>query len=119
MGIPRANRHMERLATFSLLTLTMAATAWAQEFRASISGEIRDSTGAQVADAKVIARHQATNLIYEATSNETGHYVLNFLQPGDYSITAERAGFKKFVREGVKLLLSDRASLDITLAVGA
>ena len=112
-------RYMERLATFCLYTLTMFATARAQEFRASISGEVRDSTAAQVADVKVTARHQASNLTYEALSNESGRYVLNFLQPGDYTITAERAGFKKFVRDGVKLLLSDRASLDITLDVGS
>ena len=110
---------MGRLAGFCLVTTLSLLPVWSQEFRASISGEVRDTSGAPAPEVKVIARHQASNLVYEATTNEAGRYLLNFLQPGDYTLTAERAGFKKFVREGVKLLLSDRASLDITLDVGS
>jgi hypothetical protein len=90
----------------------------AQEFRASISGAVLDPTGAPVPGVQIIARHAASNLTFEATSNEAGRYLLNFLQPGSYVVTAEKTGFKKFVREGVKLLLTDRASMDITLDVG-
>jgi hypothetical protein len=102
-----------------LSSVFLVTAAWAQEFRASISGEVLDSSGAPVSGVKITARHRATNLTYEATSNDAGRYLLSFLQAGDYSVGAERAGFKKFVRDGVKLLLSDRAVLDLTLEVGA
>jgi len=95
-----------------------SGAALAQEFRASIGGTVLDSTGAPVPAVRVVARHEASNLTFEATSNETGRYLLNFLQPGSYVITAEKEGFKKFVRDGVKLLLTDRANLDISLDIG-
>ncbi|HUQ94776.1 MAG TPA: TonB-dependent receptor [Bryobacteraceae bacterium] len=101
-----------------LVIFFLAAAAWGQEFRASISGVVLDSSGAPVPGAKVVARHQASNLTYEGTTNDSGRYVLSFLQPGAFVVTAERSGFKKFSREGVQLLLTDRAVLDITLEVG-
>ncbi|MBI4909143.1 MAG: TonB-dependent receptor [Acidobacteria bacterium] len=106
------------IVRFSASLLLFASLAAAQEFRASISGEVHDATGAPVPGVRIVAKHQATNLTYEAVSNETGRYLLNFLQAGDYVVAAEKDGFKKFVREGVKLLLSDRANVDIRLEIG-
>jgi Carboxypeptidase regulatory-like domain len=101
---------------FSLLAFSVALSG--QEFRASISGEVHDSSGAPVPGVRITAKHQGTNFTYEAVSNESGRYLANFLQAGDYVLSAEKEGFKKFVQEGVKLLLSDRAAVDIRLEVG-
>jgi hypothetical protein len=71
-----------------------------------------------VPQVRVVATNVATNVVNEAVSNEAGRYVVGFLQPGTYTLTVEHTGFKKFVREGIVLGVSQRLSLDIALQVG-
>ena len=43
---------------------------------------------------------------------------MSFLTPGQYVVTAEKAGFKKAIREGVSLDVAERAVVDMQMAVG-
>src|SRR6185312_9178601 len=79
----------------------LALPGFGQEFRAGISGEVADPSGAAVVAAKVVARSVERNVSYEAVTNSAGRYVIQFLPPGTYTITVEKEGFHKFVREGV------------------
>ncbi len=105
---------------FRLAAVLFAATiaGFSQEFRATISGTVADPSGLAAPNVRVIATNVATNVASKATSNEAGLYVVRFLQPGTYTVTVEHAGFKKFVREGVALGVSQRLALDIRLEVG-
>jgi hypothetical protein len=91
----------------------------AQEFRATISGEVTDPAGAVIAGARVVALSLERNVPYEATTNNVGRYIIQFLLPGNYTVMVEKPGFKKYVREGVELLASDKSVIDIQLALGA
>ncbi len=101
----------------SLVVLTGAAIA--QDFRANITGSVTDSTGAAVAGAKIVVISVERGTTSEAVSNDSGLYLLQFLQPGNYNLSAEKEGFKKFVREGISLIAADKVSIDIPLTVGA
>ncbi|MCC6389723.1 MAG: carboxypeptidase regulatory-like domain-containing protein, partial [Bryobacterales bacterium] len=90
-----------RLVSLSAVFCSLMA---AQEFRATISGEVTDPTGAAIEGAKVVATSVERNVPYEATTNAAGRYIIQFLLPGKYVLTVEKAGFKKFVRDGVALL---------------
>jgi len=90
----------------------------AQEFRATISGEVTDPTGAAIEGAKVVATSVERNVPYEAATNASGRYIIQFLLPGKYVLTVEKDGFKKFVREGVALLSADKLSIDARLELG-
>ena len=79
----------------------MPATVVAQEFRASISGGVTDPTGAAVEGARVVALSLERNVPYEATTNAAGRYMIQYLLPGKYSVTVDKDGFKKFVRDGI------------------
>jgi hypothetical protein len=48
-----------------------------------------------------------------------GTYTLSYLLPGTYTLSAEAQGFKKLVRQGIELRVSDRLSIDLPLEVGA
>lgn len=85
-----------RLMPLSALFCSFAA---AQEFRATISGEVTDPTGAAIEGAKVVASSVERNVPYEAVTNASGRYIIQFLLPGKYVLTVEKDGFKKFVRE--------------------
>src|SRR5206468_111978 len=52
-------------------------------------------------------------------SNEAGNYVLPALIPGNYSVSAELPGFKKFVREGVVLQISQVGRINVRLDLGS
>ena len=71
-----------RLATICLLALT----SFAQDFRATITGEITDKTGAAIAGAKIRAIQRNTNQAIEAVSNQDGRYTLPYLQPSTFDI---------------------------------
>ncbi len=101
------------------LVLVFVSAMVAQEFRATISGEVTDPAGATIEGAKVVATSVERNVPYDTTTNATGRYIIPFLLPGKYTVTVEKAGFKKFVREGVTLVGQDKLALDVKLDLGA
>src|SRR5215210_4998078 len=75
----------------------------AQEFRASVAGQVTDASGAVLPGATITARNVATNATYRTTSGEDGEYVLRNLDPGSYAFSVEKTGFRKLQREGIVL----------------
>src|ERR1039458_3590974 len=86
---------MKAKFAFSLICLLSLGTfAFAQEFRASISGHVTDSTGASVPLAKVQATNLATKEASNATTDNSGSYSIPLLQPGVYKLTIQATGFR-------------------------
>jgi hypothetical protein len=106
------------LARTGALLCVLAAFAMSQEFRATISGRVFDSTGGVVPNAKVTAVNTATNETSTATTDSTGTYSIPFLRPGNYRVTVQADGFKQFNRENLLLEVGRIVPLDITLEVG-
>ena len=67
-----------------LAFLAMKATA--QEFRATLSGDVVDTAGAAVEGARVLATSVERNVPYSATTNASGRYVIQFLLPGNVCV---------------------------------
>src|SRR5882724_10853026 len=108
---------MPRRTSLLVLLLT-ASPLFAQEFRASVAGQVADASGATMAGADVTITSVERNTSSRTVSNAAGRYVLEFLLPGHYTLTAEKAGFKKLVRSGINLASADHLALDISLQVG-
>jgi hypothetical protein len=100
------------------LALLLSLCLGAQEFRATVAGRITDAVGAAVAGARLEARDANTGAVANTLSAEDGSYQIAFLTPGSYVITVEKPGFKKSIRDGVKLEVAARATVDIQLALG-
>ena len=83
---------MRRIITGILM---LAATAVAQEFRATMSGRVSDSQNAVIAGAKIVATQIGTEAKFETVSGADGLYTIPFLPPGTYRLTAETPGFKR------------------------
>lgn len=79
----------------ALAILLLATNAWSQSFTASIRGTVTDSTGAAVPGAKVIVKEADRNIDHPTTTDAEGRYTLTALQPGNYTLSVEAAGFKK------------------------
>src|SRR5262245_15417210 len=84
----------------------------------TITGEVRDASGASVAGAQVQVRNTATNGIRVATTNEEGAYTIPALVPGVYDVRAERSGFKVVTRTNVELQVQQTARIDLALELG-
>src|SRR5260370_42642179 len=117
--MPARRYAMKRLAAVAIAIFALLGQAVAQEFRASISGQVSDSTGAVIAGATVKVTNVERNTSTETASNSAGRYVVEFLLPGHYTLTAEKSGFKQFVYKGISLGSADHISLDISLELGA
>src|SRR6266542_1389326 len=92
----------------SLLYLLLASfcfstVSWSQESRGSITGKVSDQQGAVIPAAIVLVTNTETNVTSRSTTNDTGYFEANLLNPGKYTITVEAAGFKKSVRSGLEL----------------
>jgi len=100
------------------MLLLFGACAWAQEFRATLVGRVMDPSNAAVPGAAILLTQRDTNVQHRAVTTETGDYTIPFLPPGQYRLEVERAGFRKYVRDGISLRIQDRLSVDVALSLG-
>ncbi|MCC7155819.1 MAG: carboxypeptidase regulatory-like domain-containing protein, partial [Bryobacterales bacterium] len=84
----------------------------------TITGEVKDASGASVAGAVVTVRNTATNGIRETATNSEGIYTVPALVPGPYEVKAEKSGFKVATRPNIELQVQQTARVDFDLSVG-
>lgn len=101
-----------------LLVFTFCAVLTGQQDRGSITGVVKDSTGALIPDAKITATRIETNTITNIASSSTGSYTLPSLDIGTYTIRVEKQGFKSSIAKDITVTASGAARIDITLEVG-
>jgi len=103
-----------------VLVLSGALAGFSQEGTATLRGTVTDPNGSVVPNATVSTANQETGIDRRtATTNESGDYVLTALSPGLYRVTVEVSGFKKSVRENVRLSVGQVQEFDFKLEVGA
>jgi len=107
-----------RLLAGACLAAVFGAALEGQDTRASLSGEITDATGAPVAKVRVELTNTASRATVSTASNEAGIYLFQFLDPGEYRVSAASSGFKTFVQDRVILQTGQRGALDIRLQIG-
>ncbi len=103
----------------ALLLLLGVSILPAQEFRAFLSGQVTDPSGAAITGATIVAANVATNVNLTTKSGADGHYVIAQVPPGAYTITCDAVGFKNFTRTGVTLQVGDRTTINISMQIGA
>ncbi len=109
-----------RLA-FILLLMSLCASALAaaaQQETATITGSVKDQSGAIVPKATVTVTNTQTNISVKTEADDAGFYRIPSLRPGEYSVTAESTGFQKIIRTGVTLQVAQVAQIDLTLKPG-
>lgn len=108
-----------RITTAVMALTLVASTASAQETRSMIYGRVLDPQLSTVAGAVVRVTHTDTNTTVTLMTNDTGYYEAALLLPGNYQVSVEMTGFKKFVRAGITLPMSTRIQIDVTLELGS
>jgi hypothetical protein len=98
----------------ALASLGLAAQ---QPAAAVLTGRMVDPSGAAIIGVKVVARHKATGVTSETSTNDKGLYALAGLPSGEYEVRAQPAGFAESVYESVVLQVGQTTALDITARV--
>jgi len=107
-----------RVIVISLLFL-LVGSAFAQSDRASVTGTVRDTSGAIVQGVQVTAINVGTGQRTTATTNELGFYTITNLVIGQYTLSFRHEGFRQFEQKGITLNVHQTAEIDVTLPVGA
>jgi hypothetical protein len=115
-GSRSSGRRLYRL--FALGGLLIPTALFAQGIGATLTGEVTDTTGAEIPGAHIIIRNLGTALEQKIDSNGSGNYTLTSLPPGQYQLTVVRDGFRKFVQQGITLTVGEQATANVSLQVG-
>ena len=105
-------------AILILLFVAPKAPSAVQAGQAELTGTVTDETKAVIAGARVTLTDVDTNQAFNAVATEGGIYTFTNLKPGHYDIAVEAAGFKRAIRQGVRLATGERVTLDVQLPVG-
>jgi Carboxypeptidase regulatory-like domain/TonB dependent receptor len=85
---------------------------------ASISGTVKDATGASLPGATVTATDTGTGINQTRTTNAQGFYSFQELPLGSYVVTVEQKGFKQYQQTNLVLDVNEARTVDATLQVG-
>src|SRR5262245_59013418 len=98
--------------------LVAALTANAQDYRGRVQGSVSDETHAVLPGVTITLHNDATGVGNTFVTNEVGHYIFDFVDPGLYSITAELPGFKKAEQKNVRMQQRGSLTVDLTMSLG-
>ena len=106
------------LLRIALLVMMSCAAAWAQD-TGSITGTVKDASGATVANVDVEVLSAAHGIDRHTVTNSQGDYNESGLPGGNYDVIVTASGFKKYQAKDVKLDVAQKARVDVALQVGA
>jgi hypothetical protein len=104
------------LLVLSLLITAVTALAQTQT-TGSITGAIKDQTGAFLPGVEIKAEEEGTGQTRNVISNDVGTYTLSSLPPGKYIVTFTLPGFQTIVNRNIVVNATERVTLNGTLQV--
>ncbi len=81
----------------------------------SLSGTVADKTGSVISGAAVKITSQATGLVREARTDDSGHYLVPLLPVSMYTIRVESKGFQTTEQKDIRLQVDEQREIDFTL----
>src|SRR6266478_8092803 len=85
---------------------------------ATMVGAVTDSTGSIVPGAKVTVTNKDAGFVFTSVSTSEGTWYIPNLNPGNYQLRIEAAGFKAYVQDGISLRTAEQPRIDVKLDVG-
>src|SRR5690242_16590803 len=104
---------MGRSISLALLLLCAATSALAQGSSATLSGVVRDESGAVVPGVSVVVRSRTTGSERKTLADQGGRFSVPFLVPGHYAVRADLAGFAPADISDVLLNVNDEIVIEL------
>src|SRR5438876_789273 len=105
------------IATFGLF-LCGLVPAIAQFEAASVLGTVRDKNDGIVQGAKIKLTNVDTGIVAETATDANGNFEFPTVRIGTYKVTAEAPGFSMAVASDIRVNVSSRQRVDLTMSVG-
>jgi hypothetical protein len=110
---------MKHISELVFVMFLPAVLAMGQAITGSITGVVRDTTGAVIPQAQVTATNQATGISRATVTNGAGNYTLPFLNPGTYAVTGRARGFRATLVTGLSVAVEQTTNVNLTMVVGS
>src|SRR5580765_1499218 len=104
--------------SMSMVAIALGGVAHAQGTTSRVTGVITDTNGAAVAGATVTLTNEGNNNSVTTQSSSSGGYTFDLIQPGDYTVTIEKSGFKKYVSKGNAATINQPITVSVVLETG-
>src|ERR1043166_8318329 len=112
-------QRMRRQSVFAALAIFLAARVVnAQATKGSITGVVKDNSGAVVPSATVKVVSESTGILESIESQHDGVYISPPLTAGTYRVAVSAPGFKQIEVTGLKVDVATALTQDFTLEVG-
>jgi hypothetical protein len=109
---------MTILVSAVLLGLILSGGAWAQVSRAQVRGLVTDSSQAAVPDATVTLANVNTGVKTVRKTSNTGLYVFDLVNPGNYTVSVQAEGFPEFLQPSFQVQSGGDVTINAVLNVG-
>lgn len=107
---------MRKYLLILFISLFTTCIAFAQVTTSSITGTVRDSKGATLPGATIIATHVPSGSVYSSATNTTGKFTIpNMRVGGPYTIKISFIGFNPKTLSDLYLGLGDPLKIDVKL----
>ena len=107
------------LSILWICAMMFATLAYSQNTTGSLVGQVTDPSGAIVPNATITVTNLATDDKRTTTTSSNGEYQVLTLQPGQYSLTIEGTGFKRYSRSPVEVQVEGATRVNVEMVVGA
>jgi hypothetical protein len=107
-----------RSFSLSFILLVAAVCALGQTGTSRITGTVIDPQGAVVPDAQVTLRNEATGVTHTGKTTSAGIFAFIDIPVGQYTITVEAAGFRKYLSTKNVLEVGKPLGADVRLEIG-
>jgi hypothetical protein len=101
-----------------VLLVVIPSALLAQSFTGTITGSIRDTSGAVIPQATVTITSQQTDRQTTVVTDLEGRYTSLPLPPGEYRVEASLDGFRRALRSDVTVQVGTTVTIDFTLELG-
>ncbi|SPE38877.1 TonB-dependent receptor [Candidatus Sulfopaludibacter sp. SbA6] len=98
--------------------LAGAAVLWSQVVGASLSGTVKDDSGAALPSAIVSVKNIETGAERKLVTDYNGRYSAPSIAIGKYEVSASKEGFASQVKTGIYLVVGQTTEVDLLLPVG-
>src|SRR5579863_3920469 len=104
-------------SAIALLLLPIPAAA--QVDQGTITGVVRDTTGAVIPNAQITLTDTDTNLVLQGASDSGGNYVFSPLKIGNYTLSVTAPGFSTSTQENIHVDAQSRMNMAMVLKPGS
>jgi outer membrane receptor protein involved in Fe transport len=119
LKFPARGLSFTSLLALAFLVCSFGGVVVAQDVTGSVRGIVVDQQGGVVPGATVTAKSQTTGADRATTSDDSGNFTITKLNPGKYTLTVEKAGFKKKAVTDFNLSLGENSLGNVSLEAGA